>query len=256
MKIITLNTWGGRAGSDKVINFFKKYKDDIDIFCLQEIWSAPHTDLDGHNAGGLPIDHSNIMVNGKQDISSLLDSYNLFFCPHFGDNYGLLMLIKKDLKIVDRGEVFVHKEKGYVPDGDLGNHARNIQYVTLEKGGKLVTVINFHGLWNGQGKTDSVDRIVQSENIVKFINSLDREVIFCGDFNLLPTTKSITMFEDFGLINLIKEYNINSTRTSYYSKPEKFADYILVSKGLSVKSFEVLPDEVSDHSPLYLEVLI
>ncbi len=254
MKIITLNTWGGRAGSDKIMNFFKKYKDGVDIFCLQEIWSAPHTNLDGHNAGGIPIDHDNIMVNGKQDISNLLNNYEPFFCPHFGDNYGLLMLIKKDLKIVDKGEVFVHKEKDYVPDGDLGNHARNIQYATVEKDDKLITVINFHGLWNGKGKTDSEDRILQSKNILKFISSLDRNVVFCGDFNLLPETKSILMFEESGFINLIKKYNIKSTRTSYYNKPEKFADYILISKNIGEKRFEVLTDEVSDHSPLCVEI--
>ncbi len=59
--------------------------------------------------------------------------------------------------------------------------------------------------------------------------------------------------EDFGLRNLIKEYGITSTRTSFYTKPEKFADYMLVSPGVEVKDFKVLPDEVSDHSPLYLE---
>jgi len=42
MKIITLNTWGGRAGKELLLSFFEKYRDDADIFCLQEIWSAPH----------------------------------------------------------------------------------------------------------------------------------------------------------------------------------------------------------------------
>jgi len=253
MKIITLNTWGGRAGSKKIIDFLKTHKNNIDIFCLQEIWSSPHKDLDGYNAGGLPIDHGNIMVNGKQDISRLLEKHHSFFCPHFGDNYGLLMMYKKDLKIVDKGELFVHKEKGYIPEGDLGNHARNIQYITFEDAGRLNTVINFHGLWNGKGKIDSEDRITQSKNILKFINSLSRDVIFCGDFNLLPNTKSLLMFEESGLTNLVRKYRVKSTRTSYYKKSEKFADYILISKDIKVKDFRVLPDEVSDHAPLYLE---
>ena len=36
MKIITLNAWAGRAGEDKILQFFEKYK-DTDIICLQEI---------------------------------------------------------------------------------------------------------------------------------------------------------------------------------------------------------------------------
>jgi endonuclease/exonuclease/phosphatase family metal-dependent hydrolase len=61
------------------------------------------------------------------------------------------------------------------------------------------------------------------------------------------------MFEDFGLRNLVKEYGVISTRTHFYTKPEKFADYIFVLQGIDVKDFRVLPDAVSDHSPLYLE---
>ena len=74
-----------------------------------------------------------------------------------------------------------------------------------------------------------------------------------GDFNLLPDTQSIKKLENFGLRNLVKEYNITSTRTSFYTKSEKFADYAFVSSEIAVKDFKVLPDEVSDHSPLYLE---
>ncbi len=76
----------------------------------------------------------------------------------------------------------------------------------------------------------------------------------CGDFNLLPDTQSIQILEDTGLRNLIKETGVTSTRTSHYTKPEKFADYAFVSKNLNIKEFKVLPDEVSDHSPLCLEI--
>lgn len=45
MKLISLNTWGGRAGKEELLAFFERYQ-DIDIFCLQEIWSAPYNDMD------------------------------------------------------------------------------------------------------------------------------------------------------------------------------------------------------------------
>ncbi len=72
MKIISLNTWGGRAGRQILLDFFEKHKDDVDIFCLQEIWSHSYEPLNGHNAGGVPIDYRNIMVNGVQNISETL----------------------------------------------------------------------------------------------------------------------------------------------------------------------------------------
>ena len=41
MKIISLNTWSGRAGNEILLDFFRRNK-DIDIFCLQEMWEGGH----------------------------------------------------------------------------------------------------------------------------------------------------------------------------------------------------------------------
>lgn len=86
MKIISLNTWGGRAGRENLLSFFNKYK-EVDIFCLQEIWSAPYEDLEGVSAGGTPIRHEKLMTQGLQDISDLLQNHISYFRPHYRDNY-------------------------------------------------------------------------------------------------------------------------------------------------------------------------
>ena len=253
MRIITLNTWGGRAGKEGLLNFFKEHSATTDVFCLQEIWSAPYEHLEGKSAGGMEIDNSKAMVYGLQEISAVLPEFKTFFRPHHGDHYGLLMLVKDDFEVLEEGEEFVYKERGYVHEVDVGNHARNIQYVKINYNNKPLTVINFHGLWNGQGKNDSDDRLLQSQNIKNFIAKTAGDTVLCGDFNLLPTTQSLKIIEDAGLRNLIAEYGITSTRTSHYTKPEKYADYIFVSPNLNVTEFKVLPDEVSDHSPLLLD---
>lgn len=257
MRVISLNTWGGRAGKDSLLDFFKRAAGATDIFCLQEIWSAPYEHLQGHAAGGLEIDHDQIMVYGLQEISAAMPDYRPYFRPHHGDHYGLLMLVKKSLVVVEEGEVFVHKEKGFVPQGDVGNHARNIQYVTIQTAGGLQTVINFHGLWTGlgvgAGKKDNLERLEQSTKILEFIRALKHPFVLCGDFNLLPDTESIKMFEQAGLRNLVREYGITSTRTSFYTKPVKFADYAFVSSDIDLQDFRALPEEVSDHAPLQID---
>jgi len=253
MKIITLNTWGGRGGREKLLDFFKQ-STEIDVFCLQEIWAAPYEHLEGASMGGLKTSNRDVMTRGMQDISATLLDHVSYFRPHHLENYGLQMLIKKTLTVMGEGEVFVYKHKGYIPEGDVGNHARNIQFITLETTNNPITIINFHGLWNGKGKGDSEDRLRQSDNIIQFMKNLSNPYIMCGDFNLLPESQSLKKFEEFGLRNLIKEFKITSTRTSHYTKPEKFADYILVSNGIKVKDFKVLPHEVSDHAPLYVEI--
>jgi endonuclease/exonuclease/phosphatase family metal-dependent hydrolase len=104
------------------------------------------------------------------------------------------------------------------------------------------------------GKTDSEDRLNQSKNILNFLQSLNSEVVLAGDFNLLPETKSIKILEDYNLTNLIKKYDIKSTRTSFYDKNDKYADYIFLSQGVKENVFKVLPDEVSDHAAMYLDI--
>jgi len=252
MKLITLNTWGGRAGSEKLLSFFDFHK-NVDIFCLQEIWSDAYEFLEGRKAGGEDLKNSDVLVHGKQRISECLPMHSAYFRPHFMDHYGLMILVRSSLRVVEEGEVYVHKEKGFIPEGDIGLHARSIQYVTYETIDGLRTVINFHGLWNGQGKEDSPERIEQSENIALFLASLKNPYVLCGDFNLLPDTRSMGILEDLGLRNLIKDFHITSTRTSLYTKELKFADYILLSNGIKLNEFRVLPEEVSDHSALYLD---
>ncbi len=252
MNLITLNTWGGRAGKTNLLSFFERYRETA-IFCLQEIWAAPYEHLNGHAAGGLAIDHSNILVHGRQKIADILDNHTSYFRPHFMDNYGLLSLVRKDIPLVTEGDVFVHKEKGFMPAGDIGMHARNMQFVTIETPHGQRSILNFHGLWNGQGKGDSAERLTQSDRIIAFLKTLNHPYVLAGDFNLTPATESIKKLERSGMRNLITEYGIASTRTSFYTKPEKFADYVFVSEGITINDFRVLPDEVSDHNALYLD---
>lgn len=254
MKILSLNTWGGRAGTEGLLTFLERMKEDIDIFCLQEIWAAPYEHFEGVSAGGLAIQHGAIMTKGLQEIANLLEEYEYFFHPHFMDNYGLLMLVHKRVPVKGVGEVWVHKEKGYIPEGDIGFHPRNLQYVEIvDQNTRTFTVCNFHGLWNGKGKTDSEDRILQSKRIIDFVQSRSGKVVVVGDFNLLPDTESIALLERAGMRNLVREYGVTSTRTPLYIKPEKFADYAFVTGSVAVKEFSVLPDVVSDHAPIFLD---
>lgn len=246
MKVISLNAWGGRT-HDILKNFLEKYKNDIDVFCFQEVY---------HNAQGKLIEEwwndGKIDAQLFENIGKVLTDHKGFFYPHFVDFWGLSIFIKKQIPILKEGDFFVHEALS-MEIAKKGETSKNVQYVSFEHKGKIINVINFHGLWTGKGKTDSDNRIKQSENIVKFLKTLSGEIIFCGDFNLKPDTESLKIIEKFGFRNLIKENKIISTRTSFYTKEERLADYVLVTDGIKVKDFKILPDEVSDHNPIYLD---
>lgn len=240
MKLISLNTWGGRQYK-LLLDFFQRNQ-DIDIFCLQEIYN-------GVKKERLDRDFLNDAFNLYSDLKKVFPGHVGYFRPHIEDWYGLAIFVKKGIQVKREGDLMIYD----IEYGGGGNHPRNLQYIEFEKGGITYTVANVHGLWVGKiGKIDTPERLAQSEKIMSFMNSVQGNKILCGDFNLLPNTESVKIIEK-DLRNLIKEYNIQSTRTSFYNKPDKHADFIFVNSELKVKDFRILPDEVSDHAAMLIE---
>jgi endonuclease/exonuclease/phosphatase family metal-dependent hydrolase len=129
----------------------------------------------------------------------------------------------------------------------------NLQIARFEN----LSVCNLHGIWiKDAGKTDTPRRLKQAKKISNLVAQEKiggQDVILSGDFNLRPDTESMEIIESVGLRNLVTEFGVTDTRTSFYDKDERFADYILVSDGITVNDFQVLSDEVSDHAPLLLD---
>lgn len=233
-----------------MLHFLSKYSTEIDVFCFQEVFNGG-ADEPSEIAENIPEKQYELFSL----IAKKLPSHKGYFRPQLGGYYGLATFVHNNTPVIDEGEIYVHREKGYLPEATrLGGHARNLQYITISNKGRSFSILNFHGLWNGGGKTDDPDRIKQSERILAFMKKLEHPYVLIGDFNLEPDTKSLRMLEESGLDNLIKKNRITSTRTSLYLKPIRFADYALIRPEVKVKDFRVLPDEVSDHSPLYLEI--
>ncbi|KKU05473.1 MAG: Endonuclease/exonuclease/phosphatase [Parcubacteria group bacterium GW2011_GWA2_45_30] len=215
MKLITLNIWGGKVYAP-LMAFLKEHAEEVDIFCLQEVFNTSMEEE-------IP---SEARIKIFSEIGSVLTSFTGFHAP------------------ITIGWDFTGKPE---------SRPRNVQYVRFSQNGIHYTICNFHGHWKPHtNKEDLPERIEQSQKIVEFLKPEKSKKILCGDFNLAPHTQSIRILED-GMRNLVKEYGITSTRSHYYTKDGKFADYILVSPEVEVKDFKVLPDVVSDHLPLYLE---
>ena len=242
MKIVSLNTWAGVV-IDPLLGFFEKYQ-EVDVFCLQEIYSKAEGKTERHPELDMKLD----LFERIEDC--LQETHTGYFRPAHKDYYGQAIFVKKGIQVEEEGDIFIFENKE--PEG-RGRHSRNLQYIRTKVNGKSIVIANLHGLWNGMGKTDTEDRLEQGRRIQDFVSRCSEQVIVVGDFNLNPDTESLALAEK-GLRNLVKEYGITSTRTSFYEKEGKMADYTLVSPDLNVIDFKVLPDEVSDHAALYLEI--
>ncbi len=249
MKVISLNTWGGKGGTDGLLSFFEKHQ-DTDVFCLQEIFDGGE-EFRGMKAARFSLDHFDPELFVR--IAATLPNHAAYFRPHFEDIFGLAMFVRKDLSVLEEGETSIYREKGFYSSENIGDQHRILQYVRLQDPACLIA--NVHGLWNGLGKGDSSDRLAQSERIRDFCALSQGPQVVLGDFNLRPDTESLRLIEECGFRNLVGEYDIASTRTSLYDsrESEPFADYAFVSSDIRVNEFKVLPEEVSDHAALYLD---
>lgn len=256
MKLITLNIWGGKI-FEPLKAFIEEHAKDVDVFCFQEMF---HTETDVKEFGKM-----GVRANIYSEIKNILPDFQDFYAPaqdgygydgatDFSISFGLAMFIRKDINIESHEDIFVFRGRNTrLEAGDNATIGRNLEHVVLIQGGEAYSIFNLHGLWNGMGKSDTEDRLKQSENAKEFMKKYARpKTVLCGDFNLMPDTESLAILES-GMKNLVKEHNVTSTRSSFYDKPLKFADYILVSPDIQVKDFKVLQDEVSDHLPLYIE---
>ncbi len=259
MKLISLNTWGGKEFKP-LMDFIQSQSPDTDIFCLQEIYNTKS------NIGG----YHNIRANLLNELMKILPDFQFFYseefkgydsCPDPADfnlTVGKAIFIKKHINISAQGELCIYGDKNEkVLKEDFSNIPITLQYIDFLLNGKLFTVCNFHGTSFPGSKLDTPLRLKQSAKILAFLKNKPGAKILTGDFNLLPQTESIRILEA-NYRNLIKEFNIERTRSdlSPYAERldfQKFADYTFVSKDIDTTDFKVPDLKISDHLPMILE---
>lgn len=254
MRLITLNCWGGRR-MKALLDFFARRGPQADVFCLQEVFDGDQAKIDARH----PTMHG---LRGDLfiGIAAALPDFQGFFARwEDRDRMSTAVFVRRSIPVLAAREYLVYEPEKPVHEGDKVYSPRKLQTVTLADGDRALLVANLHGLWINGPKDDTVDRIRQSRLVSAALEAHAGPKVLCGDFNLLPDTASVRMLEvEARLRNLVLEYGVPSTRTPLYRSYDdpnepNFADYVMPSRDLAVKRFEVLPDVVSDHAPLYAE---
>ena len=264
MKIMCLNGWGGKLYAD-LLPYLSATAPDV--LCLQEVIHSPQTDKDWLTYRGgdhvLPQ-----RANLFRDVCMALPDHVATFCPAaqgvlwnedetVPSQWGLATFVHRSFPIIGQVQGFVHK--GYSPAG-YGNHprSRSAHGVRIydDAQGRAVSITHMHGLRDLNGKMDTPDRSAQAErllNLSKQISDPDDLSVICGDFNVEPDSETLRILEQAGMVELVTRKGFQTTRTSQYKKPGKFADYMLINREDAVADFQVVSDpEVSDHCPLVL----
>lgn len=266
MKIMSLNGWGGKL-HDKLLPYLADTCPDI--LCLQEVVSTPMTTKewleyrDGDHV--LPQ-----RANFFSDVQEVLPDHAAIFCPasqgtlwdgdtEIPSQWGLATFVRKSFPIIGQVQDFVHKS--YSPHG-YGEHPRSrsahVVKVYDYQENNAIVVAHMHGLRDLKGKMDTPERTAQAHKLVAMATSLvDKEdpLVVCGDFNVEPNSETLEILSKAGLTELVTTRTEKGTRTSYYKKPGRHANYMLVNASVEVLDFEVVYEpEVSDHCPLVIEI--
>lgn len=240
MKLITLNTWGGRINKP-LLDFIEKNK-NIDIFCFQEM---------NNNASDDVIESLEEDKELFSHIQDLLPNFKGYFSPQVpGTGHAIFVKKEFDVDHVEFHPILAEHEIVNMPDP----FPRILQVLRLKD--IDLSVYNFHGVPKGEKKDNPV-RDLQTNRVMEIINKDSNSKIIVGDFNLNPNTRAIATFEE-NFTNQIKESGYTTTRSKYYRKLKDFpfADYIFTSPEIIVSEFNVLSDEISDHLPLLLNFKI
>jgi endonuclease/exonuclease/phosphatase family metal-dependent hydrolase len=260
MKLLSLNTWGGKL-FDPLISYLGEKKKEIDIFCLQEVFS---------NKEGIEETHE-YRANLLQELQKALTEYKFAFFSNInrmdinGDvdfdlEFGMAIFWKKELEVIKSGQIRI---VDFPRPKDLSREdiSQSLIFIEMLLSGKKLFISSFHGVAYPGSKMDTPTRLEQSKKIIEFLNSTGGEKILCGDFNLYPDTESIAIIENSGMKNLIEEFDIKDTRGPinqmlYREKGypiQCFADFTFTSSGVGLKNFEVPQIGISDHLPMILE---
>ncbi|MEO1521846.1 MAG: endonuclease/exonuclease/phosphatase family protein [Cyanobacteria bacterium J06633_2] len=266
MKITCLNGWGGRL-YDRLLPYLKQHNPDV--LCLQEVVHTPVTNKDWLTYR----DGEHILpqrANFFQDVSTALPEHAAMFCPaaqgilwdentQIPSQWGIATFVKKSFPIIAQAQGFVHKT--YSPDG-YGKHPRSRSAHAIRvfdhRVNHPVCIAHMHGLRDLRGKIDTPERADQARKFLSLAMSIVENkdpLIACGDFNVEPASETLNILTETGLTDLVTTRTTKGTRSSYYKKPSRHADYMLVNTHVNVSDFNVVFEpEVSDHCPLVLHI--
>ncbi|MBS8226249.1 endonuclease/exonuclease/phosphatase family protein [Vannielia litorea] len=263
MRLTCLNAWGGRMHAE-LSGWLAQ--NDPDILCIQEVVHVPGSPapwLDYRDDGRNLPQRADMLA----DLATALPTHDITFCPaargrlwhgeaQVWSQWGLATLTRRGLPVTHQAQGFVHGEFGAQ---GFGAHPRSRtgHAIRLWRPEGAVVIAHMHGLRDPeQGKADTPARAAQAARLAALVETIRQpgdEVVICGDFNVLPGSETLRTLSRLASRELVTEGDHPGTRNSLYTKPERHADYMMVSAGLSVSHFDVVHEpEVSDHCPLVL----
>src|SRR3989344_6739129 len=131
MRLITLNTWSGRA-LYPLMSFFHKYRDQTDIFCLQEVRNGSQQVADARHPDECL--YGPLFDRLAQKMTGFKGSFAEF--AEDPDKMSVASFWRRDLVVKEISDFMVYTPEHPQETGSTVFSARKLQYMVIDTGKK------------------------------------------------------------------------------------------------------------------------
>ena len=240
LKILQWNIWH----KEKVENIIKLIEEvNADILCFQELTIGS-------------------IYNDKQDISKLIAKkinfeYNFALAHKYDNNQLVGNGIFSRFQIIKNSNFIIANAKNshdYSSDGRIC--AVSKIKINSEKN---ITIATAHSSYSHKF-IENEEKLKEVEKLVNYFKKNTEKLVFTGDLNITPNTKSIKQIEK-QLVHCGPDYKKPTWTTKPFSykgfKEDKLKwrlDYAFVTKDIKILSSKIIKTEYSDHLPILIEI--
>ncbi len=247
LKILQWNIWF-QEKAENIIKLVKKINPDI--LCFQEVTIGSS-------------------YNNKQDVAKIIaekinfeynfsnaHKYEFPITPKGESNYGGNGIFSKFPIIKNSNFPIVNPSDS--KDFPYERRTCAVSKIQLSDN-KTITMATAHSSYNPRF-IENKEKLKEIKKLVDFFKNNKEKLIFTGDLNLIPNTKSVKLIEK-QLVHCGPDYKEPTWTTKPFSfmgfeetKLRWRVDYVFATKDIKVISSKILKTKYSDHLPILIEV--
>lgn len=232
VRLFNLYKWIDRVGVDEEIYSFLQ-DENTDIICLQE-YKKNNLQLSSYN-------YSYEFLRGKNS------------------NYGQAIFSK--FPIINKGSIDLESNSNsaifsdiIIRNDTIRIYNIHLQSFTFDKNIQLSDINSKNNIIVGSVSNTFIDQQNQVEILQKHIEKCPYKLILSGDFNNTAFSYTYNKLKDNLNDSFIKKGNGLGITYNYNFIPMRI-DYILLSKDFRVNKFKTYKINLSDHEPIFSEII-
>lgn len=232
VRLFNLYKWIDRVGVDEEIYSFLQ-DENTDIICLQEY--------------------------KKNNLQLSTYNYSYEFLRGKNSNYGQAIFSK--FPIINKGSIDLESNSNsaifsdiIIRNDTIRIYNIHLQSFTFDKNIQLSDINSKNNIIVGSVSNTFIDQQNQVEILQKHIEKCPYKLILSGDFNNTAFSYTYNKLKDNLNDSFIKKGNGLGITYNYNFIPMRI-DYILLSKDFRVNKFKTYKINLSDHEPIFSEII-